>query len=279
MLTIVSFFSFQIKPQNCIPVIALGCAAIILGDKLMNIKLSKKKIGICISCVLISSIIALGGVSIINNKFCTKVPIDETKKMPITHWIMMGLNQEARGGWSGNDVEFSASIIDPHERAQSNITKAQDRLAEMGVKGYIRFLWLKLNKLCNNGTLDYSTSTGDWYDVVYPEKNTCASPFLRSLFYYDGEKYPIYYTTMNILWALILICCLFASIANFRANDQIQFWLGISITGLFLFELLFEAQARHLYSSVPLFILYGVVGMHRLIETPKGSTDIVYKDT
>lgn len=278
LLTVLSIFSFQIKPQNSIPVIALGCAAIIMGDKLIKMELSKKKIVMCLSCMLISGIIALGGVSIVKNAFCTKISIDETKKFPYTHWIMMGLNQEARGGYSGEDVEFSSSITDPHERARSNILKAQDRLAEMGVRGYMNFLWLKLNKLCNNGTFDYSTSTGDWYDVVYPEKNTCASPFLRSLFYYDGENYPIYYTTMNILWAMILICCLSASIANFRGNDPIQFWLGVSIIGLFVFELLFEAQARHLYSSIPLFILYGMVGMHRLMVTRKDSTDILCKD-
>lgn len=95
---------------------------------------------------------------------------------------------------------------------------------------------------------------------------------------YDGENYPIYYTTMNILWAMILICCLSASIANFRGNDPIQFWLGVSIIGLFVFELLFEAQARHLYSSIPLFVLYGMVGIHRIMVTRKDSTDILCKD-
>lgn len=78
-------------------------------------------------------------------------------------------------------------------------------------------------------------------------KNTLAAPFLRSLYYNDGANDPIYYTAPNILWALLLVSCLAASIVYFRENDPIQFWLGISIVGLFLFELLFEAQSRHLY--------------------------------
>lgn len=262
----ISIFAFQIKPQNSIPVIALACVAIICIDKLIHIKLPKVKIVKCLCSILVCGMIMLYGVSLARGSFFEKIPIDETKELTFNHFFMMGLNQDAKGGWSGEDVVFSTSISDPEERAQANIQEAKHRLSEMGIMGYIRFLWHKLNKLCNNGTLDYSTSTGDWYDIVYPEKNTLASPFLRSLFYYDGANYPVYFTAMNILWAFILICCLMASIVNFRENDPIQFWLGTSIVGLFLFELLFEAQARQLYSFMPLFVLYGVFGIYRLVK-------------
>lgn len=266
LLTALSIFSFQIKPQNSIPVIALVCAAVVLIDKLIHIKIQKAKLIKCLCGMLVCGILTLYGVNMVNTSFFAKVPIDETKTFSYTHWAMMGLNQDARGGWSGEDVAFSSSFPDPEERAQANIQVAKNRLSEMGVKGYLKFLWIKLNKLCYSGSFDYSTSTGDWYDVVFPEKNALASPFLRSLYYFDGANYPICYTAMNILWAFILICCLAASIVNFRENDPIQFWLGISIVGLFLFEMLFEAQARHLYSFIPLFVLYGLIGTHRLVK-------------
>lgn len=269
LLTALSIFSFQIKPQNSIPVIALICTVIVLIDKLIHREYQRMKIVKCLCGMLVCGIITLYGVNIVNGYFCSKVPIDETKTLAYTHWAMMGLNRDARGGYSGDDVDFSTSIEDPKERTHANLTEAKNRLSEMGVKGYFEFLWIKLNKLCNNGTLDYSISTGDWYDVIYPEKNTLAAPFLRSIYYYDGTHYPIYYTAMNILWAFVLISCLMASIVNFRENEPIQFWLGISILGLFLFELLFEAQARHLYSFMPLFVLYGTIGIHRLIK-PSG---------
>lgn len=266
LFTALSIFAAQIKPQNTIPVIALVCLLLIFIDKLVRMKLHKVKVLKCLCSVLVCGAIMLYGVCSVNWEFSEKVPVDKMKELSFTHFFMMGLNQKSNGGWSGEDVAFSTSISDPDKRAKANIQEAKRRLSEMGTMGYSRFLWHKLNKLCNNGTLDYSTSTGDWYDVVYPEKNTLVSPFLRSLYYYDGANYPVYYTAMNILWAFVLICCLLASVVNFRENDPIQFWLGISIMGLFLFELLFEAQARQLYSFMPLLILYGVFGINRLVN-------------
>lgn len=267
LLTALSIFSFQIKPQNSIPVIALVCVAFVLIDKLAQREYQRANIVKCLCSIFVCGIITLYGVNIVEDYFCSKIPVDETKALPFTHWTMMGLNRDARGGWSEDDVHFSSSIEDPKERTRATIDVAKERLSEMGVIGYLEFLWIKLNKLCNNGVLDYSSSTGDWYDVVYPAKNEFAAPLLRSFFYYDGDHYPIYYTAMNILWAFLIIICLMASIVNFRENDPIQFWLGISILELFLFELLFEAQARHLYSSIPLFVLYGTFGMYRIFAS------------
>ena len=47
-------------------------------------------------------------------------------------------------------------------------------------------------------------------------------------------------------------------------EDDIYSVLYLSIIGLFLFEMLFEARARYLYTYIPLFIMIGSMGMYDL---------------
>ena len=65
---------------------------------------------------------------------------------------------------------------------------------------------------------------------------------------------------MSMLWYFIMFSCLLTAVVNIKNPDSVTTWLGISILGLFLFELIFEAQARHLYSFLPVFVVYGCLG-------------------
>lgn len=267
LLTILAIFSFQIKPQNVIPVIALFCTSIIYLDRIIGKKIDRMRLAKCACIMMVCGIIAFFSINLVNYYFQKSVPIDSEKSFPPTQWFMMGLNQNTYGGWDGDDVAFAKSIEDKGERTKETFDVAVQRLKDMGISGYAKFLWRKLTRIIYDGTFGYSTSTGDWYDEVYPERNEFAAPFLRNLYYWDGRYYPILYTLLNILWVFILILCLSGAIYNLRIDDPLMFWLGISMMGLFIFELLFEAQSRHLYSHLPIFLLYGLIGLHRLITS------------
>ena len=47
-------------------------------------------------------------------------------------------------------------------------------------------------------------------------------------------------------------------------RKMISIVLYLSLLGLFLFEMLFEARARYLYTYVPLFIMIGTMGIYDL---------------
>ena len=55
---------------------------------------------------------------------------------------------------------------------------------------------------------------------------------------------------------------------------SLQLILTISIFGLFLFLLIWEAQSRYLINFIPIFLLtgyLGVIGLRNFIKTKRGS--------
>ena len=212
--------------------------------------------------VAISASIVLGSRAF----FETKIPVDDNQAFPITHWMMMGLNQNSTGGWNGEDVNYTSTFDNKKLAKSGTVSVIKERLQEMGLPGYLNFLWRKLKRLCCDGTMNFGTSTGDWFDVVFFPKNSVSAPLFRSIYYNNGAYFGYLYTGLNLLWYFIMISCLLAAAININRPDLVSTWLGISILGVFWFELLFEAQARHLYSSLPIFVVYGCLGYFKILE-------------
>lgn len=184
---------------------------------------------------------------------------------------MMGMNPSSKGGFSADDVYFSAEQPDREARAREDIEVARDRIGAMGPLGFIGQLLNKAMTNLNDGTFAWSLE-GEFFSHAVMEGEDPLGGFSKSLYYEGGANWSVWRTYEQGVWITVLVFCPLVvglvrqrgrvDAARRRRSVAIA-TVALSLLMLLAFELLFEARARYLYSSAPLFIMMGALGMGR----------------
>lgn len=185
----------------------------------------------------------------------------------MTHYLLMGMNSSSLGDYAAEDVGFAREYSTRSSRAKAELSKTRKRVASMGVAGLGRHLCEKSILTYGDGTFGWGNE-GNFFRLVYPEKNSWASPFARKI-YYTGEnggvwnKYWLHFC--QIVWLGILF---FVALSCFviKAPTAISAVAPVFLALLLLaiFELVFECRARYLFAFSPLFILAACMGLNSL---------------
>ena len=189
--------------------------------------------------------------------------INKEKKFGINHFLMMGWNEEGGGIWYLDDLLFSKSFNSYDERNKANIQEFKSRIKNMKFKGIIKHVIRKTLTNYNDGTFAYGKE-GNFYLEDYNTGNIQLRKILSNIYKENGKQYWIFKQIMQILWITVL----FFNIFSFSKNKKIQV-LQLSILGLTLFELLFEARARYLLAYAPIYIIIACVGFDNIIKLLK----------
>lgn len=111
----------------------------------------------------------------------------------------------------------------------------------------------------NDGTFGWSEE-GGFYDVLYSDKNSIASPFFKNLYYEDGDGYIYISTMQQFIWLMVL----FNSIGIIIVNQKEKLIIILSLIGIIIFNLMFEARARYIILYVPFFIMATMLSLQNL---------------
>ena len=141
------------------------------------------------------------------------------------------------------------------------IQRAFERIKDMGAAGYSRFLAKKMLTVYNDGTYAWG-GEGNFFMTVFPQPNNRISAFLRNIYYTDGKYYDIFVTVKQIIWVFVMGAVAVSGLG--KENRQEVIVLMLSIVGLTLFEVLFEARARYLYTYAPVFCILAASGIEKL---------------
>lgn len=255
----IGVLGYHLKPQAVIILIAIILVELLKVKKIFSVYVLKKII-CCVLGIVIAEVIYIG----LSNGFVSKIPIDEQREFTPTHWFMMGLNEETGGKYNGKDVDFSQSFSTITEREAANMDVAIERLKAYGVSGYISFLINKTAVCYGDASFSWSTGAGDFYSEIYELKNQGTSKFFRSIFYYNGDLFPVYSTTLQTIWLFILLMSLF--VVCRKGNDKGASVLMLTFLGVAAFELLFEVFPRHLYCNAPIFIVLAMSGCKNVLQ-------------
>ena len=100
------------------------------------------------------------------------------------------------------------------------------------------------------------------------ERNTKISGFLRGLYYNRNYRSVGKYNTVwiNFVQMIWLTCLGLGILGVCYKNQKEKSVLMLSVIGLTIFELLFEARSRYLYAYVPLYILLAIYGVALLLN-------------
>ena len=196
--------------------------------------------------------------------------IDEERRMGISHYLMIGANENSLGGFSDGDLEFSESLYDKKDRTKAELTEFRDRIHSMGIIGYAKFFTLKAAKNFCDGTFGWGTDES-FYTEVYPSRGK-ASDLLRSLYYGYGELYPYHAAIRQCLWIFVLITIPFVALTveSFDVRKKV---LALAVWGFILYLQIFESHARYVYVFAPLFLIMSAIGVSSLQQRKDFSTN------
>lgn len=265
IIGILAYFSYKIKPQAFLIFLAIFLWSFL---KLLCRWKETWKTGMKIMlCVLGTLILSAEGFKMISSQ--TGFQLDQEQEVGVAHFIMMGLNEESKGRYSEEDAKFTMSFSKKAERNAEDLKVALERVEQMGVSGLLGHECRKALVNFADGSFAWGEE-GNFYHVIYEEKNDSLSPFLRSVYYQDGKLYQIQYWIRQICWLTVMLLILGNSLQKVKQDEMTVVMLGL--IGLILFVQIFEARARYLYTMVPLFLLCASAGMQKIEWKWRGRT-------
>ena len=281
LLGFVGILGYKIKPQ--VVFVLFAVAALLLVEFAFGAvgALKRREARLCIEpasrivALLVGCAAAFALVGAIIEPWASL--LNQNSQFGIPHFLMMGLNPDSRGIYSLTDVEFSASFADVQSRTAGNIQIAAERVSDYGFLGLLSLLGDKLMTNFNDDTFAWGAE-GNFFAFLPADAAGGITGLIRSFYYPDGSHYNLWRTYAQFIWIAVLVCCFVGLLAGTthrakqkdgaRRNLSSYFSLVVSLALLMLivFELVFEARARYLYSSVTLFIAMAVVGIRWLVR-------------
>lgn len=185
---------------------------------------------------------------------------DEKYEFPPTHWVMMGLGY---GGYSQEDVDFTASFDTYDEKKDANINEIKNRFNNYGTFGFLKHTFVdKVTRTFANCTL-----AGDDYSC---RKSVHPNGIISRIFTAKGDLHSICLTYSWSYYIIMLIGIIFSAIESLRKNNSKQNqWLlacRIAFFGIFAFMLIWECNSRYLYVFAPVMILLEADGLSSLTD-------------
>ena len=262
LLAFLCCMGYGIKPQAAI----MGIAILIMA-LLHFLELSKEerkgtlmKLGAGILGIVLSVIVVQAGIK------ATHLELDDELAYGMPHYLMLGLNAKHDGVINMEDQTFSMSFDNAKERNAANLEVIKERIQEQGLKGLLTLAKRKTLVNFADGTFAW-WEEGNFYTEERYEGNYQLRSLLTSFFYKDREYFECFKNMMQTLW----LGCLIAALGGVRmiGKTQVVNVLKLSLIGITLFELIFEARARYLFIYAPIFILVAVLSVYRGLEGRK----------
>ena len=239
---ILSGFIFFIGLKVRIVVIILLIAA--LAYILINKKvLSKLKIYVAL---FLGLIVGFVGFKLVETRF--DIVLDENAAFPITHWIMMGLNEEYTGGYNAKDHDLTFNEETKEEKKSANIEVIKTRIKDLGPIGLIKLEGTKIARTFSSGN----------YGVYAKLNNTSdGTGIYEYLGGYGNSNIFLKYTLQTLKTYIIFM--FFIGITQIFRKKEIDYKedaiIYIALFGAILFYIIWEAAQRYSLSFLPWMII------------------------
>lgn len=264
---LLAYVAYAIKPQAAfVPIaVVLFCCVRIAASSIRERSLGSLRhdlpcaasfiAGMAVSIMLVGAVVAP-----------VRARLDTDASVGIPHYFMMGLNPTTMGIYSLDDVTYSVSQPDQGTRTRANLEEAGRRLIAYGPTGVAELMARKLMTNFNDGTFAWGME-GGFFENADPNVDGMLTRLIRSFYYPGGANYELWRTAAQGMWVGVLAlgligvaCELVQARRGGGVSDAVVVLAG-ALVMLILFELIFEARARYLFSSVPLFCVLAVLGL------------------
>ena len=258
--------AYRMKPQSSLAMIAI---LIVDGAALLVKRMQAKAFIPRMAAMLACAALLIGPGTKLAARISDMEP-DPEMAFGMTHYLNLGLNADTHGIFSPDDVGLSMSVTTSAERTQLNLQTAKERLERMGAKGFVVHLWDKAMINFADGSFQL-----DDFASVSREGTSGAGKALESVFHHDGAYHPLLHTAQQGAWIFVLMMCPFAALA-FCAMRRVKkpgadtlLAMMLTVVGVMLFNMMFEARGRYIFSNAPVMIVLAIVGFSALMRRAK----------
>lgn len=200
--------------------------------------------------ILITSVLWILTVRIIFNNWDS----NDYKKFnfPLTHWIMMGLNDG--GQYREEDVEFTSSFKTKQEKTENNL-KIINR----------RKRWQNMNSIRRK--LMCTWGDGTYYAVNTLDFDPINNGIHQEFIFKRGEHHTFYQYYTQIQHISIITLMIIVSLFAIKKPEKNETILRLSIFGLFLFLLIWETRSRYLVNYLPVMQIISFIGIEYIYKS------------
>lgn len=219
--------------------------------------------------VIMALLICFTFIPYLNLSIIEKVCMDEKvlneEKLPYTHWLMMGVNDDGItvGGYSELDFRNTSEYKTKKLKKEYNKKVISQRLQDKVLN----------KKLLNFYTrkVAYQWGDGSFYSTIilerYPVRKINVRKYIIGITYDMKTYYLLCQTQLIIIISMIILSVLLKRYLT-EKEKNILFLNSIIIFGVFLFFILWETRSRYLINFIPVLLIevyLGVVACKRLI--------------
>ena len=233
-------FFIGLKIRIVVVILLIAILALILINKEIKHKL---KIYLAL---LIGLAVGLLGFKVIYNYF--DINLNSNEAFPITHWLMMGLNEEHTGGYNSNDHDLTFNEETYEEKKEANIEEIKTRLKELGPIGLIKLEGAKIARTWSSGN----------YGVYAKLNNTSDGVGIYEYLGGYGNTNIFLKYSLQILKTYISFMILLGLVTRFRKKSDTYHYediIYIALFGAILFYILWESAQRYSLSFLPWMII------------------------
>ncbi len=248
---ILVFLGYKIKPTALIILIAIGMSEgfHFLTDGERSQRHRYEFFGTVLSAV---AVFAMGSSIFAATLDATPLKINEELNTGPLHMLMMGMNDENDGCFVYSDVTYSFSFETKEERTEAQLLRIKSRFENYTPQRFLSLLSKKALVVFNDGSFAWGEEAG-FYDRKYTHGPL--SDFFKNIYYNDGSIFPVKLNIWQLLWYMTLILLFLVFRLRYEKNTLV---LTLAVTGIFVFDMLFEARARYLIVYVPVIMVLAI---------------------
>ena len=233
-------FFIGLKVRIVVVILLIALLALILINKEIKHKLK------IYFALLIGLVVGLLGFKVAYSFF--DINLNPNEAFPITHWLMMGLNEEHTGGYNGSDHDLTFNEKTYEEKKEANIEEIKTRLKELGPIGLIKLEGAKIARTWSSGN----------YGVYAKLNNTSDGVGIYEYLGGYGNTNIFLKYSLQILKTYISFMILLGLVTRFRKKGDTYHYediIYIALFGAILFYILWESAQRYSLSFLPWMII------------------------
>lgn len=233
-------FFIGLKVRIVVVILLIAILALILINKEIKHKLK------IYFALLIGLVVGLLGFKVAYSFF--DINLNPNEAFPITHWLMMGLNEEHTGGYNGSDHDLTFNEKTYEKKKEANIEEIKSRLKELGPIGLIKLEGAKIARTWSSGN----------YGVYAKLNNTSDGVGIYEYLGGYGNTNIFLKYSLQILKTYISFMILLGLVTRFRKKSDTYHYediIYIALFGAILFYILWESAQRYSLSFLPWMII------------------------
>ena len=233
-------FFIGLKVRIVVVILLIAILALILINKEIKHKLKIYFV------LLIGLVVGLLGFKVAYSFF--GINLNPNEAFPITHWLMMGLNEEHTGGYNGSDHDLTFNEKTYEKKKEANIEEIKSRLKELGPIGLIKLEGAKIARTWSSGN----------YGVYAKLNNTSDGVGIYEYLGGYGNTNIFLKYSLQILKTYISFMILLGLVTRFRKKSDTYHYediIYIALFGAILFYILWESAQRYSLSFLPWMII------------------------